>query len=483
MERLANFIGGQLCAPVGGQYLEKREPATGEVIALVPASDARDLEQAVAVARAAFPSWAATSVEERSRFLVRIADLIEAHMEELAWAESRDTGKPLWLAQQVDIPRAVRNFRFFAAGLLHFASEAYQTDSQAFSYTLRQPLGIVGCIAPWNLPLYLLTWKVAPALATGNCVIAKPSELTPTTAQMLARLTVEAGLPPGVFNVVQGEGPAVGTALVAHPEVRALSFTGGTRTGEAIARVAAPMFKKLTLELGGKNPTIIFEDCRFEVAVHEAIRAAFSNQGEICLCGSRILVQSSIYEAFRREFVARARALRVGDPLDSSTQQGALISEQHLQKVLSYVELSRQEGGTVLCGGERLWLEGRCRNGYFMAPTVVEGLAPGCKVNQEEIFGPVATLIPFDSEDEAIAYANGTAYGLAASVWTDNLGRAHRVAESLQSGVVWVNCWMLRDLRTPFGGMKHSGIGREGGWEAFRFFTEPKSVTIALWRD
>lgn len=483
MERKANFIGGTFCEPLGGEYLEKRDPATGEPFASVPASDERDIAAAVEAAQRAFPQWAALPGEERARLLLRLADVLEQHLEELARAESRDTGKPLWLARQVDIPRAVRNFRFFATGLLHLSSEAYRGDGNVLSYTLRQPIGVVGCISPWNLPLYLLTWKVAPALAAGNCVVAKPSELTPTTAQMLAQLACEVGLPPGVLNIVHGDGPRAGAALVAHPGVRALSFTGGTRTGAEIARIAAPMFKKLTLELGGKNPFILFADCHFERAVAEAVRSAFSNQGQICLCGSRILVQRSLYERFRHEFVSRVRTLRVGDPLEPTTQQGALISEAHLQKVLSFIELARQEGGRILCGGERIWLEGRCRNGYFIAPTVIEGLAPECRVNQEEIFGPVVTLLPFDTEEEALALANGVPYGLAASVWTENLARAHRVAEALQVGVVWVNCWMVRDLRTPFGGVKHSGLGREGGWEAFHFFTEPKSVTLTLWRD
>ncbi|MCS7176505.1 MAG: aldehyde dehydrogenase [Candidatus Kapabacteria bacterium] len=482
-ERILNFIGGQFAEPLSGQYLEKYEPATGQVIALVPASGAQDVEAAVAAAQRAFPQWAAMPAEERARLLLRIAERLEERLSELALAESRDTGKPLWLAQSVDIPRAVRNFRFFATGLLHVSTEAYQMGPEVLSYTLRQPLGVVGCIAPWNLPLYLLSWKVAPALAAGNCVVAKPSELTPTTATLLAEICHEVGMPPGVLNIVHGEGPVAGAALVAHPAVRAISFTGGTRTGMEIARVAAPMFKKLTLELGGKNPTIIFEDCAFERAVAEAVRAAFSNQGEICLCGSRILVQRSIYSRFRQEFVARVQALRVGDPLEPTTQQGAVISEAHLQKVLSYVELARHDGGVVLCGGHRVQLDGRCRDGYFVAPTVVEGLSPQCRVNQEEIFGPVATLIPFDTEDEAIAIANATPYGLAAGVWTENLSRAHRVAEALEAGVVWINCWMVRDLRTPFGGMKQSGVGREGGWEAFHFFMEPKSVTVALWRD
>ncbi len=483
MERLDNFIAGEFTPPVGGEYLENFEPATGEVLNLVADSDGRDITAAVDAAERAFPLWAATPAEERSRLLLRIAELLEQHLEEFALAESRDTGKPLWLARTLDIPRAVRNFRFFATAILHSASELHQTDTVALNYTLRQPLGTVGCISPWNLPLYLLSWKVAPALAAGNCVVAKPSELAPTTATLLARLCQQAGLPAGVLNIVHGRGSRAGAALVAHPSVRAISFTGGTQTGAEIARIAAPMFKKLSLELGGKNPMIVFDDCRFGKAVETALRAAFSNQGEICLCGSRIFVHRRIYERFRAELITRTRSLVVGDPLDPATQQGALISEQHLAKVASYVELARAEGGTILCGGERVHLLGRCRNGWFFAPTLIEGLAPECRVNQEEIFGPVATLLPFEDEEELIAAANGTPYGLAASVWTENLTRAHRIAERLQVGIVWVNCWMLRDLRTPFGGTKHSGIGREGGWEALRFFTEPKNVCIHLPRD
>ncbi len=480
MDRLDNFIAGEFTPPVAGEYLENFEPATGEVLNLVADSDERDIAAAVDAAERAFPLWAATPAEERSRLLLRIAELLEQHLEEFALAESRDTGKPLWLARTLDIPRAVRNFRFFATAILHASSELYQTDTVALNYTLRQPLGTVGCISPWNLPLYLLSWKVAPALAAGNCVVAKPPELAPTTATMLAQLCQQAGLPAGVLNIVHGRGNRAGAALVAHPSVRAISFTGGTHTGAEIARIAAPMFKKLSLELGGKNPMIVFEDCRFAEAVETAVKAAFSNQGEICLCGSRIFVHRRIYERFRAELITRTRSLVVGDPLDPTTQQGALISEQHLAKVASYVELARAEGGTILCGGERVHLLGRCRNGWFFAPTLIEGLAPECRVNQEEIFGPVATLLPFEDEEELIAAANGTPYGLAASVWTENLTRAHRIAERLQVGVVWVNCWMLRDLRTPFGGVKHSGIGREGGWEALRFFTEPKNVCIHL---
>lgn len=483
MERLDNFIAGEFTPPVTGEYLENFEPATGEVLNLVADSDERDIAAAVDAAEGAFPSWAATPAEERSRLLLRIAELLEQQLEEFALAESRDTGKPLWLARTLDIPRAVRNFRFFATAILHASSELHQTDTVALNYTLRQPLGTVGCISPWNLPLYLLSWKVAPALAAGNCVVAKPSELAPTTATLLARLCQQAGLPAGVLNIVHGRGSRAGAALVTHPSVRAISFTGGTQTGAEIARIAAPMFKKLSLELGGKNPMIVFDDCRFAEAVETAVRAAFSNQGEICLCGSRIFIHRRIYERFRSELLARARSLVVGDPLDPTTQQGALISEQHLAKVASYVELARAEGGTILCGGERVHLLGRCRNGWFFAPTLIEGLAPECRVNQEEIFGPVATLLPFEDEEELIAAANGTPYGLAASVWTENLSRAHRIAERLQVGIVWVNCWMLRDLRTPFGGTKHSGIGREGGWEALRFFTEPKNVCIHLPRD
>ncbi|HEV2112271.1 MAG TPA: aldehyde dehydrogenase, partial [Gammaproteobacteria bacterium] len=423
-------------------------------------------------------AWSATPADERGRWLLKLAALVERDLEKLARAECVDNGKPLDLARSLDIPRAISNLRFFAAAASQFASESHAMESGAINYTLRSPLGVVGCISPWNLPLYLFTWKIAPALAAGNCVVAKPSEITPMTAYLFGELCQEAGLPAGVLNIVHGLGPKAGSALVDHARVKAVSFTGGTRTGADIAARAAPKFKKLSLELGGKNPVLVFADCDWELALNECTRAAFQNQGEICFCGSRIYVERSIYAKFRDAFVARAKALRQGDPLEEGTQQGALVSEAHLQKVLGYVELGRQEGGTILCGGERSKLDGRCTGGWFMQPTVIEGLASDCRVNQEEIFGPVVTLSPFDNEDEALALANGTPYGLTATVLSSSTARCHRLAAGLEAGLIWINCWMLRDLRVPMGGVKQSGVGREGGFEALRFFTEARNVCI-----
>ena len=361
-----------------------------------------------------------------------------------------------------------------------YIREAHPTDETALNYTLRQPLGAVACISPWNLPLYLLTWKIAPALAAGNCVVAKPSEVTPMTASMLGELSIEAGLPPGALNLVHGLGPRAGVPLCAHAQVKAISFTGSTRVGNEIAREAASSFKKVSLEMGGKNPTLIFADADLRSAIPETVRAAFSNTGQICLCGSRILIERTVYARVRDELVERVRALRIGDPLEPRTDQGALVSRQHFDKVMGCLQVARDEGGRVLCGGVRARVEGRCSGGFFIEPTLIEGLGPACRTNQEEIFGPVATLLPFDSEAEAIELANSTRYGLSASLWTRDLSRAHRASAALHSGIVWVNCWMFRDLRTPFGGVKDSGVGREGGMDAMRFFTEAKNVCVKL---
>lgn len=480
LQKITNYINGEPVAPSGEKYLDNFNPAEGKVYSLVPDSDASDVQQAVEAAKDAFQEWAEMPVEKRSRILQKIADLIDRDLEKLALAESTDNGKPLKLARAVDIPRASANMRFFATGAIHFASEAHITGSEAVNYTMRAPAGVAGCISPWNLPLYLFTWKIAPALAVGCTVVAKPSELTPMTAHLFSGLCTEAGLPKGVLNIIHGLGPRAGQAIIEHPDISAISFTGGTATGRRIASTVAPLFKKLSLELGGKNPNIIFADCDFEQALSTSIHSSFSNQGEICLCGSRILVERSLYEKFTDAFVKRTKTLVVGDPLDEKTRIGALVSEEHLRKVLSYIELAKEEGGTILTGGHRVEPEGRCAQGYFAAPTVITGLSNDCRTNQEEIFGPVVTIMPFDTEEEAIALANGMVYGLSATLWTENLKRAHRVAARLNCGIVWINCWLLRDLRTPFGGTKQSGLGREGGWEAMRFFTEAKNICVKL---
>ncbi|MES2403008.1 MAG: aldehyde dehydrogenase [Pseudomonadota bacterium] len=476
---LANLVDGELREPGTGAYLDVFEPAAGKVYARCPDSDADDVEAAVAAAGRAAPAWAALPAGERAKHLHRLADAIEARLDELAREESRDSGKPVKLARSVDIPRAVANLRFFAEAITQWPGESH-VDARAINITLRQPLGVVGCISPWNLPLYLFTWKIAPALAAGNTVVAKPSEITPFTAFRLSEFAIECGLPPGVLNIVHGLGPKVGQAIVEHPKVKAVSFTGSTRTGAFIAEAAAKQFKKVSLEMGGKNPAIVFADTDLNDAnLDTIVRSGFSNQGEICLCGSRLLVERSIHDDFKRRYLEKVNALRVSDPNDATSDLGALVSKPHFEKVMGCIERARQEGGKVLTGGNAVNPGGRCADGWFVAPTVIEGLSQDCATNREEIFGPVVTLIPFDSEDEAIAIANGTDYGLAASLWTRDLARAHRVAERIDFGIVWVNCWMLRDLRTPFGGVKHSGMGREGGADALRFFTEPKNVCIA----
>lgn len=475
---MQNYIGGQFEAPVSGQYIDNYQPATGRVYGRIPASGPADADKAVAAAEAAYPGWAALTPAERSHWMLLLADGIAADLEDFARTESNDNGKALSIARSVDIPRAIANFRFFATAILHFSTEAHPMAGEAINYTLRQPIGVVGCISPWNLPLYLFTWKIAPALAAGNCVVAKPSELTPATAHRLAELCQRIGFPAGVLNIVHGLGADIGQAIVEHPGVKAISFTGGTATGRRIAATAAPMFKKLSLELGGKNPVLVFADCDLEQAVATTLRSSFANNGQICLCGSRVLVERSIYNRFRDELVRRVEALRIGDPMSEDTDQGALVSAGHLEKVEAYLALAREEGGRVLCGGQRVTLAGELAGGYYLRPAVVEGLTNDCRTNQEEIFGPIVTLQAFDTEAEALALANDSAYGLAATVWTQNTSRAHRIAEQLQSGIVWINCWMLRDLRTPFGGVKQSGVGREGGWEALRFFTEAKNVCI-----
>jgi aminomuconate-semialdehyde/2-hydroxymuconate-6-semialdehyde dehydrogenase len=480
LPKILNFINGQFVEPVNGRYLDNIEPATGLAYSKVADSDASDVELAVVAAEKAFLDWSRTPTADRSRILLRIAELIERDLEEFVRAESIDTGKPLSLARSLDIPRAVANFRFFATAILHTESEAHMTDGVAFNYTLRQPRGIAGLISPWNLPLYLMSWKIAPALAVGNTAIAKPSELTPMTAYLLCEICAEAGLPNGVLSVVHGTGPNVGAAITAHPKIGTISFTGGTVTGRKVAESCAPLFKKVSLELGGKNPNIVFADADLDAAIAGSVRSSFANQGQVCLCGSRVFVERSAYKDFVDRFVVAASKLKSGDPLEETTDQGAIVSKTQLDKVKFYVDLAQKEGGKIVLGGSApKSTNERCQSGYFFPPTVITDLPVSCRVNREEIFGPVITITPFDNEEEVIGYANDTDYGLASSVWTQNLNRAHRVAERIHTGTVWVNCWLVRDLRVPFGGMKASGVGREGGTEALHFFTEAKNICIA----
>ena len=475
-----NYVDGVYCPPINEQYFDNINPATGEVYCLIPDSDDNDLALAVTAAEKAFPIWSNMPAEERSKILVRFSEGIEKRMEQFVAAESKDNGKPITLARHVDIPRAVSNFHFFASAIIHFSSESHYMEGVGINYTTRKPIGIVACISPWNLPLYLFSWKIAPALAAGNCVIAKPSEITPYTATMLGEIATEAGLPPGVLNILNGTGAKIGDAMVRHPKISAISFTGGTATGEHIARTAAPMFKKLSLELGGKNPTIIFDDCDFDDALKTTIRSSFANQGQICLCGSRIFVQKGIYEKFKEAFVAKVSSSKVSFPEDPKANLGAIVSESHLTKILTYIDLAKKEGGKVLTGGNRVFLPAPHDKGFYLEPTIFESLPYDCKTNQEEIFGPVVTIMPFETEEEVLMMANSTKYGLASSVWTTNVKKAHRMADQLNMGIVWVNAWLIRDLRTPFGGMKASGVGREGGLEALRFFTEPKNIFIKV---
>lgn len=478
MENLRNYINGELIAPKEGKYIENFEPSTGKVYSYIPDSDGEDVELAVQAAENAFPLWAGLSGEARGKIMQKVADGIEARLQEFAEAEAKDNGKPVSLATNVDIPRAVSNFSFFASAIRHFANESHYMEGVGFNYTTRKPIGIVGCISPWNLPLYLFTWKIAPALAAGNCVVAKPSEITPFTSYMFSKVCIEAGLPAGVLNIVHGLGTSAGDAIVKHKKIKAISFTGGTKTGEYIARTAAPMFKKLSLELGGKNPNIIFADCDFDQMLKTTIRSSFANQGQICLCGSRIFIERPIYEKFKVAFTEKINKTIVSFPEDPKAQMGAVVSKSHMEKVLSYIELAKQEGGTILTGGKQIHLPEPHAGGYYLLPTIIEGLAFDCRTNQEEIFGPVVTITPFDTEEEVLRMANSTVYGLSATVWTQHLTKAHRVADKLDAGLVWINDWLVRDLRTAFGGVKDSGVGREGGWEALRFFTEPKNIFV-----
>ena len=478
MEKIQNYINGEFVNPIQDNWLNNYNPSNGDVYGQLPNSTKEDVEKAYLAAENAFVSWSNTTLKERSSIILKIAELIIKKLDFLATAESKDNGKPISLARSVDIPRAASNFQFFANAITQFSSEAHESiGMNAMNYTLRQPIGVVGCISPWNLPLYLFTWKIAPAIAAGNCVIAKPSEITPMTAYLLGEICTEAGLPNGVLNIVHGLGNITGEAIIDHPNIKAISFTGGTKTGAYIAKHTAPMFKKLSLELGGKNPNIIFADSNYDKMLETTVRSSFANQGQICLCGSRIFVEQKIYEKFKTDFIKKVSKLKVGNPTEGSTNIGALVSKQHLEKVKSYIDIAEKEGGTILFGGKTVTVKGS-ENGYYLQPTIIEVSSNKCKLNQEEIFGPVVTLMPFITDEEALQLANDVKYGLSATLWTNNLNRTMQFSKQLQVGVVWVNTWMFRDLRTPFGGQKASGIGREGGFEALRFFTEPKNICI-----
>lgn len=480
---LQNLIDNQLVKSRSGATLDVFEPATGKIYAQVPDSDAGDINAAVDAAKRAFPAWSTTPAAERSALLLKLADLIEKNLDLLARAEAIDNGKPIGVARTVDIPRAIANFRFFATAILHTKSELHDADGKHLNYTLRKPRGVAGLISPWNLPLYLLTWKIAPAIATGNTCVAKPSEVTPMTAFILSRLIIEAGFPPGVINIVHGQGLRAGAALVTHVDVPTISFTGSTGVGKWISENAGTHLKRISLELGGKNPLIVFEDADVETAALHALRASMSNQGQICLCGSRMLVHKSVHDRFVVALNERMRWIKVGDPLEGLTEFAALVSEQHLKKVESYADLAQSQGAKIICGGTRVpkdKLPDRCKEGYFFSPTLITNVPMGCRILHEEVFGPIATVESFENEADAVLSANSTPYGLAATLFTRDVSRAHRVAAQLDAGIVWINCWMIRDLRTPFGGTKESGVGREGGDDALRFFTEPKNVCVAI---
>jgi aminomuconate-semialdehyde/2-hydroxymuconate-6-semialdehyde dehydrogenase len=473
---LSNYIRGRFVEHAGSEWMDVVEPATGVVFAKLPLSDSQDVDAAVEAAREAQPGWASLEIKERADWLDVIADSLEASFEEIAELESRDTGKPISLARNVDANRSVANFRFFAGLIREQESETFEMDD-ATNYVVNKSVGVGALITPWNLPLYLLSWKVAPAIGMGNTVVCKPSELTPMTADLLMRVIDGVGLPAGVVNLVHGDGAGAGSPLVAHPEVALISFTGGTSTGEKVAASAAPMFKKISLELGGKNSSIVFADCDMEKTVAGVVRSGFLNQGQVCLCGSRILVESSVYDEFEAKFVESVEQMRIGDPSDDSTDLGALISRDHLQKVQGYVNLAIEEGGRVLTGGAPC-LPSEFEGGNWMAPTVIADLSPESRCSTEEIFGPVVTLHRFESEEEAVKIANGTRYGLAGSVWTSDIERGKRVSEAMETGMVWVNTWLHRDLRVPFGGVKDSGVGREGGKWSLRFFSEAMNICV-----
>jgi aminomuconate-semialdehyde/2-hydroxymuconate-6-semialdehyde dehydrogenase len=473
---LRNYISGEFIEPETGEWLENFSPATGKIIALVPKSGQNDINMAVESAIQALPSWSALTNVDRANWLDKIADKLETKYEEIAELESKDTGKPISLAREVDAYRSVKNFRFFANMIRNLNEESYEMED-ATNRVIYKPVGVGALITPWNLPLYLLSWKVAPAIGMGNTVVCKPSEMTPLTADLLMKTIDEIGLPKGVVNLVHGDGMGAGSPLVSHENVSLVSFTGGTSTGSIVAKSAASSFKKLSLELGGKNASIIFDDCNLENTVKGVVRSGFLNQGQVCLCGSRILVQEKIYDEFVKKFVSEVQNMKIGDPSDENTKLGALISPEHLSKVEEYIKIAKDEGGTVLTGGYPN-LPKEFKNGNWISPTVIADLDVNSRCSTEEIFGPVVTIHKFSNEKEAVEIANNTRYGLAGSIWTNDLEKANRVEESIHTGMIWINTWLHRDLRVPFGGVKDSGVGREGGKWSLSFFSEAMNICI-----
>ncbi|ORY07843.1 aldehyde dehydrogenase [Basidiobolus meristosporus CBS 931.73] len=477
-----NFINGEYIAPSSGQYIDNFNPSTGKVYSQVANSGVEDVNNAVEAASKALPLWSATSREERSKVLLRIADLLEARAEEIGRAESEDQGKPATMAIHGDVPKSAAMFRYFGTLILHTKETVNVMDGVGMSYTQRMPVGVCALVSPWNFPLYLLVWKIAPCIAAGCTAVCKPSEFTSVTANMLCAVMKEAGLPDGVCNMVFGTGSQTGSVLVEHPQVAAISFTGGCETGSKINEAGSRGLKKVALELGGKNANIVFEDVDLPTCIPVSVKSAFLNQGEICLCNSRMFIHRSVYDEFLELFVAETKKLVVGDPSNKSTFMGPVVNRSQYEKILGYIELAKQEGGKIECGGVEKppgVLGTELEGGYFIQPTVITGLSPNSRVMQEEIFGPVVAICPFDDEDEVIALANGTKYGLSASVWSRCGQRARRVAEKLRTGNVWINTWMVRDMSMPFGGVKASGLGREGGEYALNFFTDYKSIMLA----
>ncbi len=478
---LLNYIAGEFNSSLNGKWMDDISPATGVRIARIPCSNKQDIDAAVSAARAALPEWSALTHEQRADWLDKIANAMEERSEEIAQLESLDTGKPITLARTVDAARSVANFRFFAECVREFVPETFEMND-ATNHVLYKPVGVAGLITPWNLPLYLLSWKVAPALVMGNTVVAKPSELTPMTASLLAEIIDEVGLPSGVFNLVHGAGEEAGAPLTSHDDVDLISFTGGTETGSRVASAASSSFKKLSLELGGKNATIVFADSDLDKTLPGVLRASFLNQGQICLCGSRILIEESIYDEFVEGLINATNSMKIGDPSDPETDLGALVSPEHLAKVTGYISLAQDEGGKIIAGGSKPeGIPNQFSEGNWLSPTIIDGLSPDSRCSTEEIFGPVVTLHAFADEKEALEIANSTNYGLAGSVWTSDLEKGRRIAEGIDTGMVWINTWLHRDLRVPFGGIKHSGVGREGGRWSLSFYSH--AVNICLKHD